>query len=242
MIKVLKASGEQEPFSEEKVAASLQRAGAEKDLIKKILTHIKEELYDGIPTKKIYTHVFDLLRKEKSPLASKYNLKQAIMELGPTGYPFEKFVAGVLSVYGYKVEVGKIVEGKCTNHEIDIVAEKDGKRSMIECKYHNRPGTKSAIKTALYVYARFLDVQDHFDQGWLVTNTKITAQARDYARCVGLQLISWNYPPEGSLRFLIEKSGLHPITALEILDRGEKRRLLERGIIFQKDLPKGIQK
>lgn len=252
MIKVLKASGELEPFSEEKVRSSLQRARAESQTIEKIVAHVKNELYEGISTQKIYSHIFDLLRKEKSNLVSRYNLKEAIMELGPTGFPFEKFVAGILAAYNYVVEVGKIVEGKCVSHEIDIIAQKENEHFMIECKFHNRPGTKTDVKAALYVYARFLDVQNawlatpghrqKFHQAWLVTNTKVTSEAIDYTRCVGLKLISWDYPPEGSLRFLIEKSGLHPLTALESLSPSEKRRLLAQGIVFQKDLPEEFRR
>lgn len=241
-LNVLKASGEREPFSEEKVRFSLQRAGAGSDLITKILAHVKGELYEGIPTQKIYAHIFDLLKHEKLPLASRYNLKEAIMQLGPTGFPFERFVAGILAVNGYQVEVDKIVEGKCVAHEIDIAAQKTGENFMIECKYHNRPGTKTDVKVALYVQARFLDVQNTFNQGWLVTNTKATIEACDYARCVGLKLISWDWPPGESLRDLIEKSGLHPITALESISHSDKQRFLSQGIVFQKDLPKEFLK
>lgn len=247
-IKVKKASGEYEPFSEEKVRSSLQRAGAEEELINKIISHIKSELYDGISTKEIYSHVFSLLRKAKSHLVSKYNLKQAIMELGPSGFPFEKFVAGILEHEDYQVEVGQIVQGKCVSHEIDVIAQKENEHFMIECKFHNRPGRKSDLKVALYTYGRFLDVEkawikiaghrEKFHQGWLVTNTKVTSEVKTYARCVNLKVISWDYPPDFSLRFLIEKSGLHPVTCLNSLSRAEKRRVLEAGIVFCRDLVK----
>lgn len=241
-LNVIKASGEIEPFSEEKVRSSLKRAGADEETTKRLVAHVESELYDGISTQQIYNHIFDLLRKEKSDLASRYNLKKAIMELGPTGFPFERFVAGILAAYGYQVEVDQTIEGKCATHEIDVMAQKGQEKFMVECKYHNHPGIKCEIKTALYVYARFLDVQNSFNQGWLVTNTKITSEAQDYARCAGLKVISWDYPPQESLRFLIEKSGLHPITAMESLSKAEKRRFLERGIVFQKDLPKEFLK
>ena len=240
-LQVLKASGEYEPFSEEKVRSSLERAGADKPTIDQLVTHVKGELYEGIPTQKIYSHIFDLLRHKKSNLASRYNLKEAIMQLGPTGFPFERFVAGILVVNGYQVEGDKIVEGKCVTHEIDVAAQKDSEKFMIECKYHNRQGTKTDVKVALYIQARFLDVQSAFNQAWLVTNTKATIEACDYAQCVGLKLISWNWPPDGSLRDLIEKSGLHPITSLD-LSHGDKQRLLAKGIVFQKDLPKEFLK
>lgn len=252
-IKVLKASGECEPFSEEKVRSSLKRAGAEKELIEKIIKHLRGELYEGISTRQIYSHVFALLKKFESHLASKYNLKQAIMELGPSGYPFEKFMAGILVYEGYQIEVGQIVQGKCVSHEIDVIAQKDpsigsgrGKHFMVECKFHNRPGTKSDIQVALYTYARFLDVEkawveiaghkEKFHQAWLVTNTKVTSEVKTYARCVGLKVISWDYPPDFSLRFLIEKSRLYPVTCLNSLNQSEKRKLLENGIVFCRDL------
>lgn len=245
-MKVKKASGEYEPFSEEKVRSSLKRAGAEKELIGKIIGQIKGELYDGIPTKEIYSHVFGLLRKARTPVASKYNLKQAIMQLGPSGFPFEKFIAGILEHEGFGVEVGQIVQGRCVSHEIDVIAQKDNQHFMIECKFHNRPGTRSDIKVALYIHARFLDVQkawvkiaghrQKFHQGWLVTNTKVTADVKTYAKCVGLKVVSWDYPADSSLRFLIEKSDLHPVTCLNSLSRGEKRKLLEAGIVFCRDL------
>lgn len=252
-VRVLKASGEYEPFSEEKVRSSLQRAGAEKELADKIIENIKGELYDGISTKEIYSQIFGLLREWESPLISKYNLKQAIMELGPSGYPFEKFVAGVLKNYGYQVEVGQTVQGKCVSHEIDVIAQKNpstssgqGEHYMIECKFHNRPGIKVDIQTALYTYARFLDVQgawvetsghrSKFHQPWLVTNTKVTLEVKTYGQCVGLKVLSWDYPAEENLRFLIEQSNLHPLTCLTSLSRTEKGRLLEAGLVFCRDL------
>ncbi len=245
-IRVLKASGEYEPYSERKVRSALERAGAERESIDKIISQLVDKLYDGIPTKEIYAHVFALLRELRSPATSAYGLKRAIMELGPSGFPFEKFVAGILETYGYEVTVGQIVQGKCVDHEIDVVAHKDDKHFMIEAKYHNQPGMKSDIQVALYTYARFLDVEQawvesaadrqHFHQAWLVTNTKVTSKVRDYARCVGLKVISWNYPSKGSLRFLIEKSGLHPVTCLRSLGQAEKGKLLEAGVVFSRDL------
>jgi len=245
-IRVLKASGEYEPYSEAKVRSSLHRAGAERELIEKVVTGIADKLYDGIPTKELYRHVYALLRRLRSPLVSKYNLKRAIMQLGPSGFPFERFVAGILQADGYAVAVGQIVKGKCVAHEIDVIAQRDNKRLMVEAKFHNMPGIKSDLQVALYTYARFLDVKEawveiagrrqHFHQPWLVTNTKVTSTVKDYARCVGLRVVSWDYPANGSLRYLIEKSGLHPITCLRSLRRADKTRLLEAGMVFCSDL------
>lgn len=239
MIRVLKASGEYEAYDEKKVRSSLKRAGAGRKLIDKIIKNLQPRLYDGIPTSKIYSYVFTALRESKSHLVSKYNLKRAIMDLGPSGYPFEQFVAGILQAYGYKVTINKIVKGRCIRHEIDVIVEKNNKRSAIECKFHNRLGTKTDYKVALYVYARFLDIKNsNFQQAWLITNTKLTINAKKYSNCIGLKAIAWDYPADFSLRFLIEKSNLHPITCLDSLSKNEKEKLLETDIVFCRDLIK----
>lgn len=245
-IKVLKASGEYEAFSEEKVRSSLQRAGVDERTREEIFERLKNKLYDGIPTKEIYALVFAFLREKKAHLASRYNLKQAIMELGPSGYPFERFFAGVLGSLGYQTEVNREIEGKCVGHEVDVVALKEDKVSMIECKFHSKAGTKTNVKKSLYVYARFLDLKEQefnvfgkrkkLDEAWLVTNTKLTSRAITYCRCVGLKAIGWDYPREFSLRLLVEQSNLHPLTCLNSLSSQEKQRILEQGIVFCREL------
>ena len=235
---VIKASGEKEPFSPEKVISSLTRVGASPELASDVLKIVESELYEGITTHDIYTHVFEHLRQAGTHLASKYNLKQAIMELGPSGYPFEKFLAKILESEGFKTAVGQQVKGRCVWHEVDVIAEKDSEKHMIEAKFHNTAGIKTDTKVALYVYARFLDVSagDGFTQGWLVTNTKLTRDARIYCNCVGLKYMSWNYPEDFSLRYLIEKSGLYPVTVLTTLSNHEKQTLLGEGIVTCKDI------
>jgi len=108
---------------------------------------------------------------------------------------------------------------------------------------------KTDVKTALYVYARFLDVKEtkvqFFHQrpptaAFLVTNTKLTSEAKVYGRCVGLKMVSWDYPPGRSLRDLVEGKGLHPITCLLSLNREEKRALLNEGFIFCHHLLKDL--
>ncbi|HCE30954.1 ATPase [Candidatus Daviesbacteria bacterium RIFCSPHIGHO2_01_FULL_40_24] len=246
IIQVKKASGQLEPFSEEKVILSLKRASVDQNLTKTILTQLKNELYDGIPTNKIYSGIFESLKKENPLLLGKFNLKRAIMELGPTGYPFEKFIGALLKHNGYTIEVGANVFGKCVNHEVDVVAEKDNQHFMVECKFHNQPGGYSDVKVTLYVKARFDDIaavwrekvghQTKFHQAWLVTNTKLTSDAIQYGECAGMKLIGWNYPNKGSLRDLIEDSGLHPITCLSSLSATQKQILLSHDIVLCKDL------
>lgn len=236
MIQVKKASGDLEPFSEEKVTSSLLRAGADSALVRAIVTHIKKELYDGMPTRKIYSHIFELLKREQSPSLGRYNLKKAIMELGPTGYPFEKFVGALLHHNGYQVETGVKIRGHCVTHEIDVIAQKDDQHIMVECKFHNQPGTRSDVKVALYVKARFDDLKATFTQAWLVTNTKLTIDAIKFGECSGMRLIGWSYPASGSLQDFIERTGLHPVTCLASLSQNQKQTLLSSNIVLCRDI------
>ena len=234
---IIKASGEKEKFSKEKLFRSLKRAGAKPKLAEKVSKEIAKSVYPGIDSGEILNQSTSYLQKENPILAAKYNLKKAIMELGPTGFPFERYVAEILKEYGYITKVGKIVKGHCVNHEIDVTAQKRKKHFMIECKYHNNRGRYSDVKVALYTHARFLDVR-FFHQAWLVTNTRCTSEAVRYARCVGLKIISWRYPKNESLEYLIEKKGLYPITALPSLTRYARERLAEKQLMLAKDLLK----
>jgi len=236
-INVIKATGKIEPFSGEKVISSLMKAGAARELAEKIVAKIKPDLYPNIPTFEIYSSVMRILKKEQKTVAEKYNLKKAIMDLGPTGYPFEKFIAGILEAHGYRTMVNQVVLGRCVSHEIDIVSQ-NTQKFMIECKFHSLAGGRTDMKVALYTYARFLDIKERggFDVPWLITNTKVTQEVKTYAACVGMKVTAWDYPEGECLNELIDKSGLYPITALTSLSPDEKKGLIERGIVFCRDL------
>lgn len=243
---VTKASGEMVKFSETKLRSSMQRTGATNEQINRIIDEISDKLYAGISTKKIYRMAFNLLRESSKYLAARYHLKRAIMELGPSGYPFEKFVAAILHQQGYRIEVGQIVQGKCVKHEIDVIAEMDHHHFMIECKYHNQPGIFCDVKIPLYIQARFKDVEaewkklpghaNKFHQGWVVTNTKFSPDAIQYGNCAGLKLLGWDYPVKGSLKDLIDSLHLYPVTCLTSLTRLEKQQLLNRKIVLCKEV------
>lgn len=236
---VTKASGDKEEFSEEKVRESIRRAGISQALQDPILSHIKTKLHEGIATSEIYHHITEFLGKSDQPhFRAKYGLKQAIMELGPTGYPFEDFIADILQTNGYTTEVRVVLAGKCISHEVDVIAQKDGKRFMVEAKFHNNPGIRTEVHVSLYTHSRFLDVAEkhQLNKAWIVTNTKATIDAIVYAHCAGLNVVSWSYPDGESLREMIEKARLHPITALTTLSQAQKTTLLENHMVLCKDL------
>lgn len=241
-VNVTKASGEKQAYDASKLRKSLANAGAQKEIIHEISKSVEDLLYEGIPTKKIYREAFRQLKSSSQKSAIKYKLKEAILELGPTGFPFEKFVAELLNRMGYQTEVGVIVKGECVNHEIDVLASKDNEYYMIECKFHNRKENTCNVKVPLYIQSRFLDLKKNWmdlpgqkrkvHKGWIVTNTRFTLDAEQYGECVGLKLMSWDYPANNGLKDLITRVGLHPITSLSSLNRQEKEMLLAMDVIF----------
>lgn len=246
-IQVIKANGAREAFDNDKLLGSLVSAGASVKVAEEIVDHITEELHDGMSTQQIYKHAFFLLHKREKPVAMRYSLRRAIMELGPTGFPFEKFIASIFKEKGYEVLTDQQVLGHCVPHEVDVIAWNDQKLIMAEAKFHNELGLRSDVKTALYVKARMDDLKDttfnyghdrKLDEMWLITNTKFTSSAIHYAECTGLKLIGWNYPEKGNLQNLIEDSGLHPVTSITTFSGSQKKSLLDRGIVLCEDLVK----
>lgn len=245
-MKVITASGERSNFSKEKVANSLRKSGATEHVIRDILKSISKELHEDTTTKDIYKQAYKLLKAQDGLTASRYKLKKAIFELGPTGFPFEQFIGAVMANSGFKVEVGKIIPGACVSHEVDIIAEKNERKLFMECKFHGEQGKKCNVKIPLYIHSRFEDIknldlskkggQASFNEGWVVTNTRFTEDALQYSRCVNLQLLSWDYPKGNGLKERIDQLGLYPITVSTLLSTREKQFLLSREIVLCKDL------
>lgn len=243
---IIKASGESVPFSEQKLARSLDKAGAPARIIEDILRQIEPDLYEGISTQKIYRKAFKLLKRASKSQAARYNLKNGIMELGPSGFPFEKFISELMKSQGFKVEVGVLMQGHCVTHEVDVLAEKDHTVYIVECKFHNRHGYLCDVKIPLYIHSRFRDLEkrlltlpdkaSHTYEGYIVTNTKFSPDAIQYGNCAGLHLVGWDYPKQGNLKDWIEKSGLYPITCLSSLNRFEREKLLEEKTVLCQDL------
>jgi len=245
-IEIRKKSGERVLFDPDKLRYSLERSGANAGDIETILAQMGDKVFDGISTHKLYQMAYAILRKISNHAAGRYRLKKAILQLGPTGYPFERFVAELLKCQGYKVDVGKVVTGNCIQHEVDVVATKENSKHMIECKFHSDTSRKSDVKVALYIHSRFLDVKKQWKEsdsevidaykGWVVTNTRFTQDALQYGKCVGLKMLSWDYPLNGSLREMIDNSGLHPITAMQSLTVKEKQEILKANIVLCRNI------
>lgn len=245
-VKIIKATGEVSTFDISKLITSLKRSGASDELALQIATEIETSLYEGMRTKEIYKQAFALLKKHSRPTAARYKLKKAIMELGTSGFPFERYVAALLDSKGFKTEVGVIIDGQCVSHEIDVIAHKGDLHYICECKFHNRQDRNCNVKIPLYIHSRFKDVerslkkskghQNKFHQGWIFTNTRFTADAMQYGKCVGLKLVGWDYPKNQGIKDLTDRAGIHPVTCLTTLTFREKKALLDLEIVHVKNL------
>jgi hypothetical protein len=243
---VLKADRTQELFKEVKLRQSLKKAGASSSEVELIMHSIERELHDGIATEVIYRRAFELLRELPQPVAARYSLRRALFGLGPTGFPFEDYLAALYTHDGYRTKTRVVARGKCTTHELDVIAWKPGDTVIAEAKFHLQPGTKSDLQVALYSYARFLDLEakslhKHDDQtnkrrAAVITNTKFTSAAIEYGKCVGIELIGWDHPREHSLQSWIERTKLYPITVLSSLRAREKSTLLQSGAVLCRDI------
>lgn len=242
-ILVTKADGERERFDPVKLERSLMHAGATSTARARVLSRVTHELRPLMTTEEIYRRAFELLRAEEAaPVAARYSTKRAVYALGPSGFPFEQFLAEVLRAHGWNVRTDMMLTGRCAPHEVDVLAEKNGRKVGIECKFHNEPGGKTDIKDALYVHARYEDLKlaptqsSRVDEGWLVTNTQFTSNAIRYARCVNLTILAWDYPRTRGLMQMIEEAKVHPLTCLTSLSDSEKRRLLDNKIVLCKSV------
>jgi len=233
-MRIIKSSGETEEFLPKKIYRTVREAGGSKKLANGAVKEAKEKYFKGCTTQDILNITLEFLKAEPG-VSERYGLKKAIMKLGPTGFPFEKYFAKVLEYHGYKTTLNSKLKGKNILHEVDIVAEKD-KKFMVEAKYHNEPGTITRLHPAMYTYARFLDLSKYnFDAPWLVTNTKCSLDARRYAKGVKLKITGWNYPEKESLQKLIEKKKIYPVTILKDISEKLKTLLFDNDIITLKD-------
>lgn len=242
---VIKHSGELVDFDLAKLKSALIRSGANLNELDRIMAQIVQKLQEGMSTRKIYQIAYAVLRKESHNVAGRYRLKKAVLDLGPSGYPFEKFVGRLFRNMGYQVQVGQIVPGKCVKHEVDVVGKKGHKQVYVECKFH-KDRRKNDVKIPMYIKSRFDDIEDKLRsfsenkkleiEGVLVTNTRFTTDAQDFGRCAGMTLISWDYPAHGNLRDWIDQAGFHPITSLSSLSQKNKQLLLEKDVILCREI------
>ncbi|EQC46411.1 restriction endonuclease [Bacteriovorax sp. BSW11_IV] len=232
-----------EKFDPKKLKRSLELSGAPKHVCDDVYGSLEDRLENNFTTKKLHNMAYRLLHKKSKIAAANYHIKRGVEELGPTGFPFEMLCAELLRMKGFDVKVGVIVEGEFVKHEVDVIGVRPDLTVMAECKYHNSRAHKNDIKTALYIYARSLDIKNNvhslnFDKYMIITNTYFSKDAIAYAEGVGLILISMNHPHEFNLIESISKYRTYPVTCLRSLKKSIARDLIHRKIIVIRQLKK----
>lgn len=245
-MKVIKNSGDIVEFNSDKLKKSLLKSGASVIVVDNILHVIKAQLYNGISTKQIYKMAFSLLKKTANSHAARYNLRESIRLLGPAGFFFEKYIARLFASEQYQTVTNLTLQGKCVMHEIDVLVKKKEQIAMVECKFHAGRDIASDVKVPMYILSRFNDIKERnqpvFDRKdivskcWIVTNNRFTADAITFAKCSGLNLLSWNYPDDNNLKTKNDLNSLYPVTCLTTLSIAEKDKLLILDVILVKEI------
>ena len=239
---ITNTDGQAVKFSEDRLRASLMKAGASLFFANEITEEIKRALINGLPKYQIFQQAFKLLKKKEKLSAARYKLKQGLLELGPSGFAFEQFIGELFKAKEYQVKVGQFVDGKCVSHEIDVIAVNKQETILVECKYHNRLDLKCDVKVPLYIHSGFNDIKNkgfykEF-KGYIFTNTSFSDDARAYAKCSGINIIDWNSDKQYSLKNMIYEHNLFPITCLLSLSKEEKTTFLNQNIVLVKQLQK----
>lgn len=244
-MEVKKNSGEIVSYNRNKLISSLQNSGATREIAEQIIQEVEAQFYNGISSRQIFRIAFKKLKSYSKAHAARYNLKNGILKLGPAGFYFEKFIARIFELEGYQTITNVFLEGNCITHEIDLIVKKESHLAMIECKFHGSQEIKTDVKVPMYILSRFNDVKnknytvftdnERLSKCWLVTNNKFTSEAIKFAECSDLLLLSWNYPEGNSLKDLVNKFHVYPITCLTTLSQAEKEILLLEEILTVHD-------
>ncbi len=249
-LKVTKSDGKKERFDWEKYHHSLKQAELNSKFIPQLTNYLKSHLYNEIPTREVYETTKKFLQQlpQKKPFYL-YQLREAIATLDSIA--FEKYISQLLAAHGYTTKWNVLVAGQCIEHQVDVIAEKDNHLIMVECKHHRNYHRDSGLGKVMELYARLRDVNQlrgaltytteepvsryHFDQAWLITNTKLSYHAIQYANCKRLTLTAWRFGHLLSLEHMSQNVHLYPLTILGISTQ-ESAALVPLNIITTHDI------
>ncbi|UCD97173.1 MAG: restriction endonuclease [Candidatus Bathyarchaeota archaeon] len=244
LLLVSKADGTRQPFDRKKVIRTCLRMGASRTQAEEVAWKIEQRIHDGTPTKKILQMIFRYLRKHRPAVRYLICLRRGL-SLMKSKPDFERYVQKLLTAHGYKVSPSQTIQGKCVEHEVDAIAEKDGKTFLVEVKHHLNYHTPTGLDEGRIIRAVFEDVVDGYqaghnhlkvDNAMMVCNTKLSWHAKRYTDCKGIEKIGWSTPRNRSLQDLIEEKRLYPIHCLRSLTRSTREALASAGILLLQDL------
>ncbi|UCE44380.1 MAG: restriction endonuclease [Candidatus Bathyarchaeota archaeon] len=241
---VTKADGTKQPYDRKKILRTCLRMGVTREIAEKVAGRVETNMYEGIETKKLLQMIFRYLSKYKPSVKYRICLRKGLSLMKPKP-DFERFIQILLSEHDYTVASNQIVRGKCVEHEIDAVAEKDGETYIVEVKHHYNYHTPTGLDESRIARAVFEDITEGFklglnnlkvDSAMIVCNTKFSQHAKRYADCRGIRKIGWSTPPNHGLQDMIEEKKLYPVSCLKGLDTKTREKLASTGVLLVKQL------
>lgn len=230
----------QELFDINKFKKSLQKSGLDKAMCDEFVSKVDPDKSYCHSTAALFRRTHNRIYKKSKKLAAYYNIKRAILDLGPTGYPFEILCSEIFKAKGFSTEVSVIKKGQFIKHEVDIIATRPDLTLFCECKFHRSYRYRNDIKLPLYIHSRFLDLKNTNSYGEMqyaiISNTNFTLDAIKYAEGVGLLLFSLDYPDRSTFIDLMKQYKVYPVTILRNLRKFEAARLLENKVVVIRGL------
>ncbi len=244
MVMIVKYDGRLEEYDSNKIVRTLTRMGAPQHIAEEIAEDLEEQIEEGMTTKTIYDMAITELESHKEIVEFRRNMKDGLARIG-SGYRFEEYVRLLLQERGYQVSGNVVIQGACVSHEIDGIAEKDGKMVYVEVKHHSVLERYTPFEVTLAAKAKWDDLQRGCEQGLndcafdrvlIVTNTRLTIHAQRYAECIGIEHWGWNMPRGEGIDQFIESKKLYPVTILRSVTDEERDALYAQGILTLKQL------
>lgn len=244
--KIIKQNGQEELFTPEKLCNSIIAVGATYDLAQEVCNIVENQIESGTSTDKIFVSTRKYLQNYNPRIAGLYALERGLSALGPSGFLFEQYVAGIFLEMGYRVKTNIYAQGEGIHHEIDVWSEKGNFVLVVEAKYRNDYRTKTPVDQVMYADARIQDIKRRAKKDgdtreyymWMVTNTRFSESALSYVRFRELQLMGWDYPKYINLKKIVSEKKLYPVTVLPSITKKALRAFSEQGMVLVKSLSK----
>jgi hypothetical protein len=242
--KIVKKTGEEELFIPEKLCDSILVAGASEELTQQVCSIVADSIDSGMSSDNIFKVTRKYLNTFNPKIAALYALGRGLGALGPSGFLFEQYVAALFEEMGYDVKTNLYLDGEGVHHEIDVWAQKGNVVYLTEAKYRNDIKGKTHINTVMYADARLNDIRRRAIKNgdrreyymWVVTNTRFTDAAINYAEYRDVQLMGWDYPKFINLMKIVSDKKLYPVTILPSITHKVLKALAADSIVLIKSL------
>ncbi len=243
-VSVTKANGTKQLYDPEKIIQICLRLGASHKEAVQIEQKIAWKLYEGISTQKILQMIFAFMRKPKPAVRHLFDLRRGI-SLMVSKPEFEVYVRVVLAQSGFMVQPNTILRGLCGEHEVDAIASRNGVTYLVEAKHHANYHALTGLDESRIARAIIEDVTEGYqngtstlkvDRAMIVTNTRFSDHALAYGGCRGILQVGWASPEEFSLKEIINKHKLYPLSCLRGVSVETRLRLVDAGIVLIKQL------